>query len=170
MTTPENNTTCDWTVLGMDCGSCASKVKDAVGRLPGVSNVEVGLMSERLRLTLDEAQTGRDKIESVVKSLGYGIAPRGAGANRIEDPLIIIIGCQHQNTCLGKALADLARGLNPIHHRHTQIHEHDIGLGLGNQVHRLGAIAGNAHHGKVAHRAQNHTHPLRHNILVITQQ
>jgi Cd2+/Zn2+-exporting ATPase len=82
MTNPENNTTCDWTVSGMDCGSCATKVKDAVGRLPGVSNVEVGLMSERLRLTLDEAQTGRDKVESVVKSLGYGIAPRGAGAKR----------------------------------------------------------------------------------------
>lgn len=82
MTNQANDTTCDWTVSGMDCGSCATKVKDAVGRLPGVSNVEVGLMSERLRLTLDEAQTGRDKIESIVKSLGYGIAPRAAGARK----------------------------------------------------------------------------------------
>ena len=82
MTNRENNTTCDWTVSGMDCGSCVTKVKDAVGRLPGVSNVEVGLMSERLRMTLDEAQTGRDKVESVVKSLGYRIAPRGADAKR----------------------------------------------------------------------------------------
>jgi Cd2+/Zn2+-exporting ATPase len=66
----------------MDCGSCASKVKDAVGRLPGVSDVEVGLMSERLRLRLDETKTGRDKIEGVVKSLGYGIATRTAGAKK----------------------------------------------------------------------------------------
>ncbi|KGJ15737.1 ATPase [Paracoccus sanguinis] len=64
----------------MDCGSCATKIKDAVGRLPGVSGVEVGIMSERLRLTLDEAQTGRDKVEKTVRALGYGIAPRAAAA------------------------------------------------------------------------------------------
>ena len=74
--------TCDWTVSGMDCGSCATKIKDAVARLPGVSGVEVAIMSERLRLTLDEAQTGRDRIESTVRALGYGIAPRTASAKR----------------------------------------------------------------------------------------
>ena len=74
----ETATACDWTVSGMDCGSCATKIKDAVGRLPGVSGVEVGIMSERLRLTLDEAQTGRDKVEKTVRALGYGIAPRAA--------------------------------------------------------------------------------------------
>ncbi|ARJ70348.1 heavy metal translocating P-type ATPase [Paracoccus contaminans] len=76
----ETATACDWTVSGMDCGSCATKIKDAVGRLPGVSGVEVGIMSERLRLTLDEAQTGRDKVEKTVRALGYGIAPRAAAA------------------------------------------------------------------------------------------
>ena len=39
-------------------------------------------MSERLRLTLDEAQTGRDKIEKTVRALGYEIAPRAAGAKK----------------------------------------------------------------------------------------
>ena len=73
---------CDWTVSGMDCGSCATKIKDAVARLPGVSGVEVGIMSERLRLTLDEAQTGRDKIEKTVRALGYEIAPRAAAAKK----------------------------------------------------------------------------------------
>jgi len=66
----------------MDCGSCATKIKDAVTRLPGVSGVEVGIMSERLRLTLDEGQTGRDKIEKTVRALGYEIAPRAAGAKK----------------------------------------------------------------------------------------
>lgn len=75
-------TSCDWTVTGMDCGSCATKIKDAVARLPGVSGVEVGIMTERLRLTLDEAQTGRDKIEKTVRALGYEIAPRAAGAKK----------------------------------------------------------------------------------------
>ncbi|WP_299847394.1 heavy metal translocating P-type ATPase [uncultured Paracoccus sp.] len=72
--------TCEWTISGMDCGSCANKIKDAVGRLPGVSDVSVTLMSEKLRLTLRDDKTGRDRIEAVVKSLGYGIAPRGSAA------------------------------------------------------------------------------------------
>ena len=69
-TGPESTATCDWTVSGMDCGSCATKIKDAVARLPGVSGVEVGIMSERLRLTLDETQTARDEIEQTVRTLG----------------------------------------------------------------------------------------------------
>ena len=81
-TDPNSGTACDWTVSGMDCGSCATKIKDAVTRLPGVSGVEIGIMTERLRLTLDETQTDRDKVEKVVKSRGYGIAPRAAGAKK----------------------------------------------------------------------------------------
>ena len=75
-------TSCDWTVTGMDCGSCATKIKNAVARLPGVSGVEVGIMSERLRLTLDETQTGKDRIEKTVRALGYEIAPRTASAKK----------------------------------------------------------------------------------------
>mgnify|MGYP003392129782 FL=1 len=82
MSEAARETSCDWTVTGMDCGSCATKIKDAVTRLPGASGVEVGIMSERLRLTLDEGQTGRDKIEKTVRALGYEIAPRAAGAKK----------------------------------------------------------------------------------------
>ena len=73
-----DDTVCDWTVSGMDCGSCAGKIRNAVTRLPGVSGVEVGIMSERLRLTLDENKTGREQVEKTVRALGYGITPRGA--------------------------------------------------------------------------------------------
>ncbi|PKP68863.1 MAG: heavy metal translocating P-type ATPase [Alphaproteobacteria bacterium HGW-Alphaproteobacteria-4] len=85
MTTPpldQTESSCEWTVSGMDCGSCANKIKDAVGRLPGVSDISVALMTERLRLTLNEAQTPRARVEATVKSLGYGIAPKGEPAAR----------------------------------------------------------------------------------------
>ncbi len=75
-------TACDWTVSGMDCGSCATKVRSAVARLPGVSDVKVGIMTERLRLTLNETQTTRDKVEKTVRSLGYGIGPRTDAAKK----------------------------------------------------------------------------------------
>ncbi|MBU2359852.1 MAG: heavy metal translocating P-type ATPase, partial [Alphaproteobacteria bacterium] len=78
----DGGTACDWTVSGMDCGSCATKVRSAVARLPGVRDVEIGIMTERLRLTLDETQTARDKVEKTVRSLGYGIAPRTDAAKK----------------------------------------------------------------------------------------
>ncbi len=76
MTPVKSETTCHWTISGMDCGACASKIRDAVGRLPGVGDVKVNTLSERLLLTLDETQTGRETVENLVRTLGYGIAPR----------------------------------------------------------------------------------------------
>ncbi len=67
----------EWRVTGMDCGACAAKVRGAVERLPGVGDVDVALMAERLRLTLDEGQTTPGKVEKAVRSLGFGIAPKG---------------------------------------------------------------------------------------------
>ena len=58
---------------GMDCASCAAKIKTAVERLPGVSDVNVAIMSEKLTLKLEPGTTPRDRIEAAVVSLGYGI-------------------------------------------------------------------------------------------------
>lgn len=68
----------EWRVTGMDCGSCAAKVRGAVERLPGVSDVDVALMAERLRLTLDEGRASPESVEAAVRAVGFGIAPWGA--------------------------------------------------------------------------------------------
>ena len=70
----------EWNVSGMDCASCAAKVTRAVEKMPGVSGVSVALMSEKLALDLVPGTTPRQTIEAAVKSLGYGIAPRGPAA------------------------------------------------------------------------------------------
>ncbi|WP_282602118.1 heavy metal translocating P-type ATPase [Paracoccus sp. PARArs4] len=62
----------EWRVTGMDCGSCAAKLRGAVERLPGVSEVEVTLMAERLSLRLDESGSP-DAVESAVRGIGFGI-------------------------------------------------------------------------------------------------
>lgn len=72
----------EWNVSGMDCASCVAKVTRAVERMPGVSDVSVALMAEKLSLNLVPDTTPTDKIEAAVKSLGYGIAPRGTAAQR----------------------------------------------------------------------------------------
>ncbi|WP_299476392.1 heavy metal translocating P-type ATPase [Cypionkella sp.] len=72
----------DWTVTGMDCAACASKITSALQRLPGVADVQVGVMSERLSLQLAAGATRREDIEATVKKLGYGIAAKGAAGTK----------------------------------------------------------------------------------------
>ena len=76
--------TCEWTVTGMDCASCAGKIRAAVERLPGVEAVEVALMTERLRLRLTPGQTPPARIEETVRALGYGI-----GAHPGRKPFVL---------------------------------------------------------------------------------
>ncbi len=84
MATRENNRQ-EWTVTGMDCAACTVKVVRAVEKLPGVSDVKVALMTERLTLDLApeiDRAAGTEAVEAVVRQLGYGIAPRGQEAPR----------------------------------------------------------------------------------------
>ena len=73
MSEAARETSCDWTVTGMDCGSCATKIKDAVARLPGVSGVEVGIMTERLRLTGGARRAARHRCEEGLRFAGGSI-------------------------------------------------------------------------------------------------
>ena len=79
----------EWRVTGMDCGSCAAKVRGVVERLPGVEDVDVALMAERLRLTLDETQTPPERIEKAVRGVGFGIAPKGARPERPKGGFVL---------------------------------------------------------------------------------
>ena len=79
----------EWRVTGMDCGSCAAKVRGAVERLPGVAGVDVALMTERLRLTLDEGETLPAQVEKAVRAIGFGIAPKGAASERPEGGFVL---------------------------------------------------------------------------------
>ncbi|ARC90179.1 heavy metal translocating P-type ATPase [Rhodovulum sp. MB263] len=69
--------TFEWTVTGMDCGSCAGKVRGAVERLPGVDEVEVSLMREKLRLRLEAGTSSPAEVEAAVRAVGFGIGPAG---------------------------------------------------------------------------------------------
>lgn len=60
-----------WAVGGMDCAACVAKVEKAVARLPGVSDIRVNLMAERLSLTRAEGGATAEAIERQVAALGY---------------------------------------------------------------------------------------------------
>lgn len=65
--------TLSWAIGGMDCASCATKIRGALERMPGVSEVTVSVMAERLTLSLDAAATPA-AVERAVQGLGYSIA------------------------------------------------------------------------------------------------
>ncbi len=70
-----------WRVEGMDCASCVAKVTTAVERLPGVSDVEVNLMAERLTLSLATPGSTSAEVVRQVAALGYtatSLPPTGA--------------------------------------------------------------------------------------------
>jgi Cd2+/Zn2+-exporting ATPase len=67
-------------ITGMDCGTCAQKIETAVGRIPGISGVKVGVTSEILTVTLAEPGRAPD-VTTVVKSLGYGIDAEGTSSS-----------------------------------------------------------------------------------------
>jgi Zn2+/Cd2+-exporting ATPase len=64
-------------ISGMDCGSCALTIEQAVGRLPGVARVRVDFTTETLEVhgTADERA-----IASRVRELGYRVEQPGQAA------------------------------------------------------------------------------------------
>ena len=58
-------------IQGMDCGSCAQTIEQAVRTVPGIATVRVDFTTETLEAT---GSATRDQIEVRVKVLGYQIA------------------------------------------------------------------------------------------------
>ena len=87
-TRSDRSATFEWRVEGMDCGSCVSKVRSAVEKLPGVTEVKASSVSETLTAEVDEALTSASEIERRVSSLGYKVVPKAPifdGANPVSD-------------------------------------------------------------------------------------
>ena len=67
-----------WKVTGMDCGGCAAKVRGAIEKMPGVSDVSVSLMSETLKVTLAGTTTSGEAIaQRVLMSIAVNARRRG---------------------------------------------------------------------------------------------
>ncbi|WP_336083444.1 heavy metal translocating P-type ATPase [Thalassospira sp. CH_XMU1448-2] len=61
-----------WQVSGMDCGSCVAKIETALGKVDGVSCVDVSMMRETVTLGIDDAHTdSRNNITTMLTKLGY---------------------------------------------------------------------------------------------------
>lgn len=131
--------TLSWTIGGMDCASCAAKIRGAVERLPGVSDVRLSVMSETLTLALDESRTRRDAIEKRITGLGYTARPAYTPGEIAPEPETSC-GCGHgrERDAHGHEHGhDHAGCGEPAHaHDHEHASDHD-------RVH--GEVAGHGH-------------------------
>ncbi|BBX88096.1 heavy-metal-associated domain-containing protein [Mycolicibacterium mucogenicum] len=62
-------TTIEFEVSGMTCGHCEMSVREEVGRVPGVSGIEVSAQTGRLAVT--GADIDVDDVVSAVSEAGY---------------------------------------------------------------------------------------------------
>lgn len=85
-----------WQVSGMDCASCAAKIRSAVERLPGVSDVRLSVMSETLSLSLASGGATAAEVERRVAGLGYALAPAKPAASA-PAPAPSSCGCGHDH-------------------------------------------------------------------------
>ncbi|MET7426066.1 cation transporter [Dactylosporangium sp. NPDC005555] len=66
-------TTTTYTVNGMTCGHCVSSVSSEIGKLGGVSNVEVDLATGAVTVTSDQPFDD-DAVRAAVDEAGYDVA------------------------------------------------------------------------------------------------
>ena len=64
-------------VSGMTCAACQANVTRCVGRLEGVSDVNVSLLASQMTVTYAEDQVSPREIVQAVTEIGYGAAPLG---------------------------------------------------------------------------------------------
>ncbi len=62
-------------VTGMTCSACSSRVEKCVGKIEGVQELSVNLLTNSMTVQYDEAVTGTGDIIHAVEAAGYGASP-----------------------------------------------------------------------------------------------
>ncbi|WP_197446754.1 copper ion binding protein [Tautonia plasticadhaerens] len=65
----------EFSITGMHCASCVSRVEHALSGVPGVNDAWVNLATERARIVVDRDRFDQAALERVVSAAGYGVKP-----------------------------------------------------------------------------------------------
>ncbi len=74
-----------YTVTGMSCAACQSRVEKAVSGVPGVTACSVSLLTNSMGV---EGTAGEDEIIRAVRKAGYGASPKGSAVNAVPEDSI----------------------------------------------------------------------------------
>ena len=61
-----------FTVTGMTCAACSSRVEKVTRQLPGVESAQVNLLAGSMVAEFDTAQTTAEQIIAAIEHSGYG--------------------------------------------------------------------------------------------------
>ena len=66
-----------WTVEGMDCADCATKLEQGVARLDGVLFCSVNFAGAKMRVEYDAERLDPEAVNKRVHKMGYGVRAAG---------------------------------------------------------------------------------------------
>lgn len=76
----------DFTVTGMSCAACSSRVEKVVTELPGVEQAQVNLLTRSMRVRYNDSKQSSEGIIHAVERAGYGATlARGASTRPTQD-------------------------------------------------------------------------------------
>lgn len=70
-----------YTVTGMSCAACSSRVEKAVGKVPGVESCSVSLLTNSMGV---EGSASEKDIIAAVEGAGYGASPKGRASGAAD--------------------------------------------------------------------------------------
>lgn len=70
-----------YTVTGMSCAACSSRVEKAVGKVPGVESCSVSLLTNSMGV---EGSASEQDIIAAVEGAGYGASPKGRASGAAD--------------------------------------------------------------------------------------
>jgi copper chaperone len=68
-----NMETINLTVEGMSCGHCVSSIKNSVGALSGIGQVNVDLRSKKVAVEYDPKKINTQAIKDTIEDQGYNV-------------------------------------------------------------------------------------------------
>lgn len=74
-------------ITGMTCASCAKAVERHVGKIEGVSSVNVNISTEKMTVEFDDTKTGIGKIKDAVIKAGYGVKESNEITREVSLPI-----------------------------------------------------------------------------------
>jgi len=69
-------TTVQFEVLGEEkihCAGCESRIAAALGRVPGVEDVQASAETQQVKVTIDPSRTKEDEVRARLEKLGYEV-------------------------------------------------------------------------------------------------
>jgi hypothetical protein len=114
-------------------------------------------------------------ISVKTSSSGGGVLEQestGAGAQRVIDVFVHVVGCQHQHARPAGRTGgdDLACRFESVHAWHPDVHQHDVRSASSRGLDRVDTVFGLAENAEVGLGVEDHPEPGAHERLVVGDQ